>query len=186
VCKIVACWLSADFLSGLWHWIEDRYFEEQWPIIGKHIAKPNTLHHAQPTAFLDQGYFSRNWTTFLPAAAVALVVAVIWGWCWTLLILAFVSQANEVHAFAHRRVQWRWIRGLQEFGLFQSPRHHAVHHKDPFNVKYCVMSDWVNPILDAVRFWQACEYLLACVGLSIRQECMRMDALAVLRARGED
>ncbi len=68
VVGILVAWLIADFLSGFWHWIEDRYFDERWPIIGHYIAKPNTLHHAQPTAFLKQSYLSRNWTTILPAA----------------------------------------------------------------------------------------------------------------------
>ncbi len=28
--------------------------------------------------------------------------------------------------------------------------HHGRHHRDPFEVKYCVMTDWLNPILDAI------------------------------------
>lgn len=121
--NVLAAWLLADFLSGFWHWIEDRYFEEKWPIIGEYIAKPNTLHHAQPAEFLKGSYWTRNWTTILPAS-VAFVIALACGApLWLLLAFAFVSQANEIHAWAHRRVQSRWIRGLQEFGALQSPRH---------------------------------------------------------------
>ncbi len=47
---LLICWLAADFMSGFWHWLEDRYFDTEWPIIGKYIAKPNRLHHDQPIA----------------------------------------------------------------------------------------------------------------------------------------
>ena len=93
----LVCWLAADLLSGFWRWWEDRYADEQWPVIGKWIAKPNQLHHNQPIAFLNQGYWSRNWTTIVPAV-VAFVLTFPNPWS---LIFVFVSQANEIHAWAH-------------------------------------------------------------------------------------
>ena len=157
--NIVVAWLFADFLAGVWHWLEDRYFREDWPLIGKYIAKPNQLHHDQPTAFLQQGYWSRNWTTIVPAGvALMLAIACQADW-WLILGLVFVSQANEIHAWAHKRSN-AVVRTLQATGIFQSPRSHAVHHKVPFDCRYCVMSDWLNPILDAVRFWFAVEWLV--------------------------
>ncbi|MEQ1828042.1 MAG: fatty acid desaturase CarF family protein [Pirellula sp.] len=170
---IIAAWLMADFLSGFWHWLEDRYFDVSWPIVGDYIAKPNQLHHAQPSAFLNQSYWSRNYTTIIPAgvALVLLIVcaptsfrAYISEWCdglsWYCLVILFVSQANEIHAWAHQRCN-PTILALQETGLLQSPKHHGQHHRSPFEVKYCVMSDWLNPILDLVGFWRALEWLLS-------------------------
>lgn len=159
--KVVGCWLIADFTSGFWHWLEDRYFDERWPVIGKYIAKPNALHHAQPAAFLHQPYWSRNWTSIVPAAVAVAIVLVSGGGFWSVLPVVMVSQANEVHAWAHQRVQARWVLILQEMGALQSPRHHGVHHRSPFDVRYCVMSDWLNPVLDASRFWLALEWCLA-------------------------
>ncbi len=175
ILTIIVAWLVADFLSGLWHWIEDRYFDTQWPLIGEYIAKPNELHHAQPAAFLNQGYWRRNWTTIVPAStalAIALPMRAPW---WLCLAFVFVSQANEIHAWAHRRVTRRVIRGLQEFGVLQSVRHHMLHHKDPFSTRYCVMSDWLNPVLDRLLFWRGCEWLLARVGIPIRPDCKEAD-----------
>lgn len=150
--ELLVAWLLADFLSGVWHWIEDRYFEESWPIIGKYIAKPNTLHHAQPAAFLQNGYWTRNWTTILPAA-IAFALYPSW-------VFVFVSQANEIHAWAHQKCS-PFIRMLQEVGVLQSPRHHGEHHRSPFEIRYCVMSDWLNPFLDAIEFWRWSEYLIS-------------------------
>ena len=171
----------ADFLSGFWHWLEDRYFDVRWPIIGEYIAKPNTLHHAQPMAFVHQSYWRRNWTTILPAAtalAIGLVCRAPW---WLLLAFALISQANELHAWAHYRVKCRLVRGLQEFGLLQSVQHHNIHHRDPFSRNYCVMTDWLNPLLDKTRFWFACEWALERVGIPIRDDCKEMDARAKLK-----
>jgi hypothetical protein len=152
--QLVSAWLLADFISGFWHWLEDRYFEESWPIIGKYIAKPNQLHHAQPLEFLNGGYWQRNYTAIIPAA-VAFALYPSW-------VFVFVSQANEIHAWAHSKGKVSgWVAAIQETGFFQSPRHHGEHHRSPFDCKYCVMSDWLNPILDYVRFWPTLELWLS-------------------------
>jgi ubiquitin-conjugating enzyme E2 variant len=154
---LLACYLLADLIAGFWHWLEDRYFDVTWPVIGKYIAKPNELHHEQPSAFLFQSYWSRNWTTILPAA-IAFCLTVPSPIC---MVFVFVSQANEIHAWAHSKgkVSW-WVAVLQETGLLQSPLHHGHHHRSPFEVKYCVMSDWLNPILDHFQVWRAMEWLV--------------------------
>ena len=163
--SLIVGYFMADLLAGFWHWVEDRYFETEWPLIGKYIAKPNELHHSQPAAFLDQGYLKRNWTTLVPALIGFAIALDCHAPLWVLAMFAFVSQANEIHAWAHRgRLQTRLgrvIRGLQELGIMQSPKHHGVHHKAPFDCRYCVMSDWLNPLLDWTGFWPAMEWAVA-------------------------
>jgi ubiquitin-conjugating enzyme E2 variant len=125
--------------------------------VGKWIAKPNQLHHEQPLAFLNQGYWSRNWTTIVPSA-VAFAMTSPNPWC---LVFVFVSQANEIHAWAHSRGKVPlWILMFQETGFFQSPKHHAAHHVAPFATKYCVMSEWLNPFLDRMQLWRALEWFV--------------------------
>lgn len=154
----LASYMLADLLSGFWHWIEDRYFDEEWPLVGRYISKPNNLHHEQPLAFLSQCYWSRNWASIIPALVLFLLTYP--NSC--CLVFVFVSQANQVHAWAHSKGKVSpWISVLQGIGFFQSPKHHAEHHRSPFEVKYCVMSDWVNPLLDWIDFWRRLEYLVA-------------------------
>ena len=43
--KILFCVLLVDLASGLFHWLEDAYGREHWPITGKLVTKPNMLHH---------------------------------------------------------------------------------------------------------------------------------------------
>jgi hypothetical protein len=154
---LLCCYLSADLLAGFWHWWEDRYADVKWPLIGDWIAKPNQLHHDQPLAFLDQGYWSRNSTTIIPAA-IAFLLTVPHPICG---VFVFVSQANEIHAWAHGKGKVAsWIEALQSIGLLQSPKHHAQHHIDPFESKYCVMTDLLNPLLDRLKFWRRLEWIV--------------------------
>lgn len=150
-------WLSADFIAGLFHWWEDQYASEDWPIIGPLIAKPNQLHHHQPTAFLRGGYWYRNWTTIAPACTVGALVAIL---DWRLAVPLFIaSQANEIHGWSHQKCN-ATIRMLQDMELLCSVKQHAVHHVDPFARRYCVISGWLNPVLDFVQFWDVLECLV--------------------------
>ena len=166
---VLTAWLAADFFSGLFHWLEDRYGVEDWPIIGPIVVAPNVLHHSQPTAFLRQSFIGRNWTTIVPSVLLA---ALAWmaGLNWLALAFGFTAAANEVHAWAHQRCS-RPIRALQLLGILQSQEQHAAHHRAPFDRNYCVVTDWLNPVLSAVGFWPAVESLVrALTGVAPRPE----------------
>jgi Lipid desaturase domain len=152
---IVVCWLAADFVAGFFHWWEDQYAVESWPIIGTLVAGPNALHHADQAAFLKGSYWHRNWTTIAPAAIVGLPVTFLFPQ--SFLFFVFISQANEIHSWSHRRTN-RIISVLQETGFLCSPLHHSKHHSSPFNIRYCVMSNWLNPFLDSVSFLSIIEH----------------------------
>lgn len=171
--KILIAWLLADFASGIFHWWEDRYGVEDWPIIGPLIVAPNIDHHSQPTAFLRQGFFMRDWTTFAPAWILA-AAAFHFGSPWLAMTLFFAGFGNTIHAWAHQKCS-RPIRGLQLLGVLQSQEQHARHHRKPFDCNYCVMTDWLNPILTATRFWIRIEYIVwLCFGVAPR--AARMEA----------
>jgi hypothetical protein len=38
--QLLLGWLLADFLTGVFHWWEDRLGKESWPVIGHLIIKP--------------------------------------------------------------------------------------------------------------------------------------------------
>jgi ubiquitin-conjugating enzyme E2 variant len=59
---------------------------------------------------------------------------------------------------------------LQLLGVLQSPEQHAKHHAQPFDRNYCVMTDATNPILQAIRFWQGLEFIVALFGVRPRVE----------------
>jgi plasmanylethanolamine desaturase len=161
--RIVACLAIADFLSGFFHWLEDAYGHPDWPLTGGWITRPNILHHHNP------GYFTRH--SWLKSAEVLLLmgsVAVVGTyflgcltWMTWLVVLIGVN-ANELHKWAHRSraENGRLITALQRIGVLQSPAHHANHHRDHKNTHYCVVTNYLNPILDALRIWDCFEVVV--------------------------
>jgi hypothetical protein len=153
---LIAAWFTADALTGLAHWAEDRYGDPNWTgWVGRNVIQPNIAHHEHPRQMLEGGYFHRNWTTIAPTVTIAVVMAAI-GQYWFSLVFLFASQGNEIHGWSHQKCN-RFIRGLQLLGILCSPEHHASHHENPFDRNYCVLSDCVNPLLSAMDFWFTLE-----------------------------
>jgi len=160
--------LVADFVSGLFHWWEDRYGNPDWPIIGPLIIQPNIRHHMAPAAFTKGNYWQRNWTTIVPALILA-VVCSLFDQYFLALGFAISSQSNEVHCWEHMRTNCL-IQKLQRWGVLQHPRSHAIHHKRPYDQNYCVMTELLNPILAGVNFWLILEWLIGLFGVHPREE----------------
>ena len=163
ILQIIGAVLVADFLSGLFHWLEDAYGRENWPITGQLVTKPNILHHHDPRAFTRNSWFESSWILLCLGSVVLtaawLVCALGWQ-VWLVVILGV--NANQVHKWAHRtpRENGLFISLLQRVRLVQTPRHHACHHTDPKNSHYCVLTNLLNPLLDGIRFWDGLEWLV--------------------------
>jgi ubiquitin-conjugating enzyme E2 variant len=158
--KFLLCILAADFLSGLFHWIEDGYGRPHWPITGKHITRPNMLHHRDATAFTANSWM-RSADVLLVLGALVLAGAAALGLLnWLLLLTVLLGiNANEIHKWSHRPRSQNGvlISFLQDQGIIQSPRHHARHHGGNKDTHYCVITNYLNPILDRLRFWRVLE-----------------------------
>jgi hypothetical protein len=154
----------ADLVSGLVHWFEDSYGQESWPLIGSAIITPNRLHHAKPRAFVQNNWWESCGHSLI--VGVGVVLAALWGgWLsWGLMLLLVVAiNGNEVHKWAHRTPaeNGRLISWLQARGLVQNRRQHARHHRGLRNSHYCIITTWVNPVVDKLggwRFLEQCVY----------------------------
>ena len=157
-------WLLADFLSGVLHWSEDRGGpgREHWPILGSQVFAPNIQHHSDPLALTESGFVERNWTTWAAVAPIALVLAWIFGLqLWIVSAATGGAMANEIHTWAHRKTMApAWAQSLQQIGLIQSPKQHAVHHVPDFKRNYCIVTDYLNPTLERLDFWRRLESLV--------------------------
>ena len=161
--QIFILWILADFITGVVHWWEDTYGNPNWPIIGKYVVKPNLIHHKQPAKLLEGSYWSRINTSFF----AALIIGVIFWLCnllsWKVtLCLLFCVQANEIHAMSHRpdRKNSKITLFMQKIGIFQSKKMHRWHHKAPYETNFCIMSNFVNPILNKIEFWRKIEWVI--------------------------
>lgn len=160
--KILGGLLLADFVSGVFHWFEDRYGNPNWPILGPTI-RANQEHHHRPRAFLAGSFWKRNHEVILIGLAfLALFWALGWLNLFTVSAVGFGVFANEFHRWAHRspKENGPLITAVQKTGLAQSFQHHAAHHRRGKDTHYCVMTNYLNPALERVRFFQTLEAII--------------------------
>ncbi|MEM7638558.1 MAG: fatty acid desaturase CarF family protein [Pseudomonadota bacterium] len=160
--KVLGGLYFADFVSGVFHWFEDRYGNPNWPILG-HTIRENQQHHHTPRSFLKGTIFSRNREVWVIGA---LFLATFWALGWLNLFsgsaVVFGMFANEIHAAAHRspKENGRVISAVQKTGLMQSHAHHAHHHRKGKDSHYCVMTNHINPGLERIQFFQTAERII--------------------------
>jgi ubiquitin-conjugating enzyme E2 variant len=164
--------LLADFVSGLVHWAEDTYGTVDTPVIGRWIVEPNILHHQDGASFLAKSWLGSSWDLLLAAAAL---VAVAW-WAgrldWQVWLFAMLgANANQIHKWNHagRSQVPAPIRSLQGLRILQTAADHAHHHRGDKNSAYCVITPYVNPILDRLGFWRGLERLVVRRGWAPRR-----------------
>jgi plasmanylethanolamine desaturase len=155
--------LLADLVSGVVHWAEDAYARAETPVIGKLIANANIEHHAKPRAFLLRNWWQSSWDLVLVGMAVIATAYALGMLTWHVWLFAIVAaNANQIHKWAHRNPKengWLVTR-LQKLRVLQTPRHHAKHHSGQKNSHYCAVTNFMNPMLERMRFWNALEWTL--------------------------
>jgi hypothetical protein len=171
--QALAGWLLADFGSGVIHWAQDRYGSPRWPLVGG-IVRDTIRHHRKPMGFLEKPVLARS-ARMIALALVVLMALLVAGapLAFALPLSAGIFLSNEIHAAAHAKARSlpRPVRALQQIGLIQSPLHHAAHHRHLKNVNFCTLTDWMNPVLERVRFWRRLEALIRyTAGVRIRRD----------------
>jgi plasmanylethanolamine desaturase len=166
LCKVVVTWLITDFISGVVHWLEDSYGHPNMPVVGRYITKPDLLHHYQPRKFVSNSWLSSS-DLLLVLSSVALLGAVSLGRLGPMVFLGAVLgvNANQIHKWCHRtpRENGALIVLLQRLRLVQTPRQHHQHHVGKKDAAYCVLTGFLNPILDGCRFWRVLEWVVFAV-----------------------
>jgi len=172
VLEAIAVLAGVDLVSGLVHWVEDTFWTEKTPLLGRWVVTPNVLHHHAPSAFVEKSWLESSWDLLLVGLGI---LAVAWAthclnWqVW--LFVVFGANATQIHKWTHlpaRRLPWA-VRALQRVRILQSATHHAAHHRGAKNSAYCVITPWVNPVLDRLGVWRALERLLVRKGAAPRR-----------------
>jgi hypothetical protein len=160
--KFVAAVLVTDFVSGVFHWFEDAYGREDFPITGNWITRKNILHHHDPRNFVKNSWWQSSWDLALASGLVVAGAWLIGRLSWPVWVFAVIgANANQIHKWTHRtpRENGTLITWMQRLHLVQGVRHHARHHTNPKDSNYCVITDFLNPILDGIRFWDGLEFV---------------------------
>lgn len=165
----LSAWLCADFISGLVHRWEDRALTGQSRMAFlNRVRADNERHHLRPQALCEGTWWS-NISTTAPAAWALAALAALTGHGFWALTFTFLGFGNLVHRWAHDRLEDRpvLVVAAQRIGLLAGPSHHAGHHfrrgrkvsREEADRRFCVMSAWLNPVLDRIRFWHALSWL---------------------------
>lgn len=156
------CLWFADFLTGFFHWLEDTYCLENYPLIGSFICEPNIQHHVDPQLMVRTGTFiSRNLLQWVLCGGLFGMLWLIgFGNIYTFLTLALTSFGNEIHRWNHMRKTNRFVTFMKDFGIIQAHKQHSMHHKPPHDGYYCVMTSQVNAVLERINFWRRLELVV--------------------------
>lgn len=164
---LIGLW-SADFATGLFHWLVDNYGHPKWPIIGPHYIEPSHLHHDEDMFEFE---LSNVVTHLYIWTAVVIVGFTFWLSGLMTIPIAFACifgfLTNVIHRWSHTRADENVaiVRGLQRLGIFQSTQHHTFHHLEGSDSHYCLLTDHINPLLEAIGFWGRLERLLLLLGI---------------------
>lgn len=158
--------LSADFASGAVHWIGDRFFAEDTPLVGATLIKPFREHHIDPQDIVRHGLLELHGNSSLPVVAILLTLRFLPDGSgairtafdlWLLFFLMASVATNQFHKWAHAPDVSRSVRWLQRSGIILAPERHAQHHSGDFATSYCITSGALNPLLDRIDFFGRCE-----------------------------
>jgi plasmanylethanolamine desaturase len=169
VASLAGCVIAVDFLSGLLHWAEDTWTAPgRSALLDRWIVTDNVDHHRRPGAIRAGDYWGTNRVCIVLAASAGGVLALCGVHAWqAYLVVALASQANQIHLWAHSASPPRAIAFLQRFGILQSTAHHAVHHKRPYASRFCTVTNYLNPVLDAIGFWRGLERFVVLCGATV-------------------
>lgn len=161
--EIVGIVALADFLAGVVHWIEDAYFTDETPVLGPLVIRPNIVHHHLPRYFTKLSWWESSRELVALGALTVLIAWIFNALTWQVWLFVILSvNANQVHKWSHRtRAENGWlISKLQDWRILQTPKHHGLHHTDPKNTYYCPITNFVNPVLERIAFWDRLEHLI--------------------------
>lgn len=178
VCQILIGFFLADFVSGFGHWIEDTYLSycTKIPLLSG-IAKDNEMHHYYPRLIVSCSTLeSMQVTTPLVLVFYSIIYIFFKTHMFTYRFLyatmfPFLLFTNIIHKFAHMRdcEKNSILKFLQKIGLFCSSKEHHLHHTIA-DKKYCVNTNYLNPILDNLGFWKLLEFIISLFGIQITRK----------------
>ena len=167
---VILAYATADFVSGVVHFLADNFGSPETPVFGPAFIKPFRDHHTDPKGILYHPFMIANGNNCLvslpPLLFVWLVVPVTTSRNAFVLgsFILFLSLAifltNQFHKWAHMDEPPAWVGLLQRSGLVLSKEHHDIHHASPFDTYYCITAGWWNPLLERTGFFEKAERVI--------------------------
>lgn len=169
----VACllgYVGADFVSGLIHWLFDRYGSVDTPVFGKNFVRPFREHHIDEKGITRHDFIETNGNNCIATSVLlvpAMLVPLQGGHPLALFLVALLTSGalavfatNQFHKWAHEDHPPAYVATMQRMGLILGARHHSIHHTPPYDRYYCITTGWLNPLLYRVKFYDRLEAVI--------------------------
>ena len=164
-------YLFADFMSGMAHWLADRYGTIDTPLVGSRFIQPFREHHVDPKGITRHNFVEVNGNNCVCSIPFLVVGHLLWpGLAATpmntvlfgslLCFILSIFMTNQFHRWAHMDAPPTLVVWLQRGGLILGTVHHQTHHIHPFDSHYCITSGWLNRPMAKIRFWPMLEGLM--------------------------
>jgi hypothetical protein len=155
---IVLGYLTADFVSGLVHFLGDTFGDPKTPFLGPHFIFPFREHHVDQMAITRHGFLQVNGNNCLislsalvPTYYYVPFTTSLFYWLLGLfvaLFVLFIFLTNQIHKWAHATTRPTFVTILQKYNVILSPARHELHHTAPFASYFCITNGWINPLIE--------------------------------------
>lgn len=167
IAQIIFGILLADLISGFIHFAQDNLGSSETPIFGS-IIHDGRSHHRDPDAFLRSRPLDRSSKAIGLSMFAGGILALIFGpQIWVISATLAGALMIEIQVLAHRPKYKipKWAQVLQWIGIIQRGSQHSAHHAGDGDIAddgpyippvikcYCVITNWLNPILDRTQLW---------------------------------
>lgn len=153
-------YLVADIWIGMRHWFKDTYFNPYTPFIGKYYIWGAWLHHVKPMRLVE----IPDYDLFIDIAkwnAPVMLYLIYISNMSPFFISMYITMcfSDIAHKYCHFKDGDKplWILILQRLLILQDKEEHHVHHILPYSVNYCMISPFINGILEKHKFWRRIE-----------------------------
>lgn len=160
-------YITADFVSGLVHFLADNFGNPDTPVFGKLFIYSFREHHVDPKAITRHSFIETNGANCLVSLpgliyfyyASSPVVDYTFRFYFLFFYLG-IFMTNQIHKWSHTDFPPVFVAWLQRMHIILPPRHHGVHHTPPFDKYYCITCGWLNAPLTSLHFFQALKRVL--------------------------
>lgn len=178
-------YLAVDFLSAILHWLADRYGNIRSPFFGAQIILPFRAHHLFPKDMTKLPFLVTNGNSCFFVSLIFSIFLLFFtpkpesaGNFFTTAFVTFscifLSVTNQLHKWAHADQIPKGVRWLQNRRLILSMQHHALHHRPPYEMYYCVLAGHWDWFLAKIDFYRRAEKgLFLIFGLKAGEQDLR-------------
>jgi hypothetical protein len=168
VALTLLAWISADFVSGLVHFLADNFGNVNTPVFGKLFIFGFREHHVDAKAITRHSFIETNGANCLVSLPgmiyVYFATDAVQDFCFRFYMTAFffsIFLTNQIHKWAHMDAPPRLVAALQRWHLILPQAHHGIHHAPPHDKYYCITCGWLNATLQKLRFFQTLKRILS-------------------------